>query len=66
MSVRTTHFTGTVTDLRLMLGRSRRHGIDRWKVATAQRLLSSTINNGNPNAKTRMPTMRAMVMPTPL
>jgi uncharacterized membrane protein YoaK (UPF0700 family) len=33
MSVRTTHFTGTVTDLGLMLGRSRRHGIDRWKVA---------------------------------
>jgi uncharacterized membrane protein YoaK (UPF0700 family) len=33
MSVRTTHFTGTVTDLGLMLGRSRRHGVDRWKVA---------------------------------
>lgn len=33
MSIRTTHFTGTVTDLGLMLGRSRRHGIDRWKVA---------------------------------
>src|SRR4029077_4353384 len=33
MSVRTTHFTGTVTDLGLMLGRSRRHGIDKWKVA---------------------------------
>jgi uncharacterized membrane protein YoaK (UPF0700 family) len=34
MSVRTTHFTGTVTDLGLMLGRSRRQGIDRWKAAT--------------------------------
>ena len=33
MSVRTTHFTGTVTDLGLMLGRSRRHGFDKWKVA---------------------------------
>lgn len=33
MAVRTTHFTGTVTDLGLMLGRSRRHGIDKWKVA---------------------------------
>ena len=33
MAVRTTHFTGTVTDLGLMLGRSRKHGIDRWKLA---------------------------------
>ncbi|OBK12731.1 hypothetical protein A5636_11755 [Mycobacterium asiaticum] len=33
MSVRTTHFTGTVTDLGLMLGRSRRHGVDKWKIA---------------------------------
>ncbi|ASX03596.1 DUF1275 domain-containing protein [Mycobacterium avium subsp. hominissuis] len=33
MSIRTTHFTGTVTDLGLMLGRSRRHGIDKWKAA---------------------------------
>ncbi|OBI90587.1 hypothetical protein A5661_02940 [Mycobacterium asiaticum] len=33
MAVRTTHFTGTVTDLGLMLGRRRRHGIDNWKVA---------------------------------
>lgn len=33
MSVRTTHFTGTVTDLGLMLGRSRHHGVDKWKVA---------------------------------
>lgn len=33
MAVRTTHFTGTVTDLGLMLGRSRRHGIEKWKAA---------------------------------
>lgn len=31
MSIRTTHFTGTITDLGLILGRSRRHGVDRWK-----------------------------------
>lgn len=33
MAVRTTHFTGTVTDLGLMLGRSHRQGIDKWKAA---------------------------------
>ena len=33
MAVRTTHFTGTVTDLGLMLGRSRRHGLEKWKAA---------------------------------
>ncbi|QLL10451.1 DUF1275 domain-containing protein [Mycobacterium vicinigordonae] len=33
MAVRTTHFTGTVTDLGLMLGRSREHGIEKWKAA---------------------------------
>lgn len=33
MAIRTTHFTGTITDLGLMLGRSRRHGIDKWKTA---------------------------------
>lgn len=33
MSIRTTHFTGTVTDLGLMLGRSRRDGIEKWKAA---------------------------------
>lgn len=33
MTIRTTHFTGTITDLGLMLGRSRRHGVDRWKAA---------------------------------
>ncbi|MCA2247883.1 DUF1275 domain-containing protein [Mycobacterium intracellulare] len=31
MTIRTTHFTGTITDLGLMLGRSRRHGVDGWK-----------------------------------
>lgn len=39
MAVRTTHFTGTVTDLGLMLGRSRREGIDKWKAA----ILSATL-----------------------
>ncbi|WP_082952697.1 DUF1275 family protein [Mycolicibacter sinensis] len=33
MAIRTTHFTGTITDLGLMLGRSRRHGIEKWKAA---------------------------------
>lgn len=32
MAVRTTHFTGTITDLGLMIGR--RSGGDRWKAAT--------------------------------
>lgn len=32
MAIRTTHFTGTVTDLGLMLGRSRQDGIDKWKL----------------------------------
>ncbi|AFJ37296.1 DUF1275 family protein [Mycobacterium intracellulare] len=31
MTIRTTHFTGTITDLGLILGRSRHHGVDRWK-----------------------------------
>jgi uncharacterized membrane protein YoaK (UPF0700 family) len=34
MSVRTTHFTGTITDLGLIVGRSRKCGIDGWKTAT--------------------------------
>lgn len=33
IAVRTTHFTGTVTDLGLMLGRARRHGLEKWKAA---------------------------------
>lgn len=39
MAIRTTHFTGTVTDLGLMLGRSRRQGIDKWKLS----ILSMTL-----------------------
>lgn len=31
MSIRTTHFTGTITDIGLMLGRSRQDGIKKWK-----------------------------------
>lgn len=33
MAIRTTHFTGTITDLGLMLGRSRLHGIKKWNAA---------------------------------
>ncbi|CQD06220.1 hypothetical protein BN000_01232 [Mycobacterium europaeum] len=33
MAIRTTHFTGTVTDLGLILGRSRQHGIQKLKTA---------------------------------
>lgn len=32
MAIRTTHFTGTVTDLGLLLGRSRHHGFDKWRI----------------------------------
>ncbi|NKY88758.1 YoaK family protein [Nocardia veterana] len=39
MQIRTTHFTGTITDLGLIIGRSRRHGIDRWRAA----VLSATV-----------------------
>lgn len=44
MASLTTHFTGTITDLGLMLGRSRRHGIEKWKasVLTATVLLFLT------------------------
>ncbi|KPN46525.1 YoaK family protein [Mycobacterium intracellulare] len=31
MPVRTTHFTGTITDLGLLVGRSSGHGVDKWK-----------------------------------
>lgn len=33
MAIRTTHFTGTVTDLGLMIGRARTQGIEKWKAA---------------------------------
>jgi len=33
MAIRTTHFTGTVTDLGLMIGRARTHGIEKWNAA---------------------------------
>ncbi|MBF6242302.1 MULTISPECIES: YoaK family protein [Nocardia] len=39
MQIRTTHFTGTVTDLGLLIGRSGRHGIDKWRAA----VLSATM-----------------------
>ncbi|MEV5649135.1 YoaK family protein [Nocardia sp. NPDC052254] len=31
MQIRTTHFTGTLTDLGLLIGRSSHHGFDAWK-----------------------------------
>jgi uncharacterized membrane protein YoaK (UPF0700 family) len=34
MAVRTTHFTGTITDLGLMIGRSRIRKIDPWQAST--------------------------------
>ncbi len=33
MAVRTTHFTGTLTDLGLLLARAYHHGVDKWRVA---------------------------------
>ncbi|MFJ1457358.1 YoaK family protein [Nocardia sp. N2S4-5] len=39
MQIRTTHFTGTVTDLGLLIGRSRRHRIDSWRAT----VLSATV-----------------------
>ena len=31
MPIRTTHYTGTITDIALLLGRSYRHGVDKSK-----------------------------------
>ncbi|ARQ62691.1 MULTISPECIES: DUF1275 family protein [Mycobacteroides] len=39
MAVRTTHFTGTLTDLGLLLARSYHHGVDRWRAA----ILTATV-----------------------
>jgi len=39
MAIRTTHFTGTVTDLGLLVARGYRHGVDKWKAA----VLSTTV-----------------------
>lgn len=39
MQLRTTHFTGTVTDLGLIIGRSRWHGVDSWRIT----VLSATV-----------------------
>lgn len=39
MAIRTTHVTGTLTDLGLLLGRGHRHKVDRWKAA----VLSTTV-----------------------
>ncbi|OBS00063.1 hypothetical protein BHQ23_06395 [Mycobacterium gordonae] len=39
MPIRTTHFTGTTTDLGLLVALSRRHGLDYWKAA----ILNTTV-----------------------
>lgn len=39
MAIRTTHFTGTITDLGLLVARSHRHGLDKWKAA----ILTTTV-----------------------
>lgn len=46
MAIRTTHFTGTVTDLGLMLGRARRQGIERWKAAVLSLTLVLFLTGG--------------------
>jgi uncharacterized membrane protein YoaK (UPF0700 family) len=46
MSIRTTHFTGTVTDLGLMLGRSRQDGIKKWKAAILMTTLLLFLGGG--------------------
>lgn len=33
IAIRTTHFTGTITDLGLLVARGYRHGVDKWKAA---------------------------------
>lgn len=40
MAVRTTHFTGTLTDLGLLLARGYHHGVDRWRAA----ILTTTVS----------------------
>ncbi|MDP7704408.1 MULTISPECIES: YoaK family protein [unclassified Mycobacterium] len=46
MAIRTTHFTGTVTDLGLMLGRARRQGIEKWKAAVLSLTLVLFLGGG--------------------
>ncbi|OBK20175.1 YoaK family protein [Mycobacterium asiaticum] len=46
MPIRTTHITGTVTDLGLMLGRSHQHGIDKWKAAILATTLLLFLSGG--------------------
>lgn len=46
MAVRTTHFTGTVTDLGLILGRSREHGVEKWKAAILSLTLLMFLTGG--------------------
>ncbi|MFF4021907.1 YoaK family protein [Nocardia elegans] len=46
MQIRTTHFTGTVTDLGLLMGRARRHGIDKWRAAVLSATVITFITGG--------------------
>ncbi|WP_280380822.1 YoaK family protein [Nocardia wallacei] len=46
MQIRTTHFTGTVTDLGLLIGRARRHRIDRWKATVLAATVVTFITGG--------------------
>ncbi len=46
MQIRTTHFTGTVTDLGLLIGRSRRHEFDRWRATVLSATVVSFIAGG--------------------
>ncbi|MFI7191760.1 YoaK family protein [Nocardia nova] len=46
MQIRTTHFTGTVTDLGLLIGRARRHGIDRWRAAVLTATVITFVTGG--------------------
>jgi uncharacterized membrane protein YoaK (UPF0700 family) len=46
MAIRTTHFTGTITDLGLMLGHSRHHGVDKWKATVLATSVVSFLTGG--------------------
>jgi uncharacterized membrane protein YoaK (UPF0700 family) len=46
MAIRTTHFTGTITDLGLMLGRGRHHGVDKWKATLLATSVVSFLTGG--------------------
>ncbi|EUA44290.1 hypothetical protein I552_4062 [Mycobacterium xenopi 3993] len=53
MTIRTTHFTGTMTDLGFMLGRSRRHGLDTWKATVLVTTVVLFLGGGAPGGDRR-------------